>query len=241
MTVKITLLGTGDTTGTPLVGCTCPVCTEAGVSGRERLRTSLLVEHEGFTLLIDTSPDLRRQLLREGSPHIDAVLWTHGHYDHFAGYNDFYRVQKYPPGYGAPEVVSYMQEQFHFINFAPHPQEPYVPFTLGGLRITLGEVNHPPTPTYGMLIEDGDTRIGYTADTNRDIPQRTKDLLSGCDLFFADALFPVGIRHPKHMNYSDAVALAEELEAKDFRLVHLSHKIPWDAPHIGYDGDTFVI
>lgn len=241
MTVKITLLGTGDTTGTPLVGCTCPVCTEGAASGRERLRTSLLVEHDGFTLLIDTSPDLRQQLLRAGSPHIDAVLWTHGHYDHFAGYNDFYRVQKYPPGYGAPEVVAYMQEQFHFIRFDACPREPYVPFPLGGLQITLGEVNHPPTPTYGILIEDGDTRIGYTADTNKNIPQRTKDLLAGCDLFFADALFPSDVRHQKHMNYADAVALAAELEAKEFRLVHLSHKIGWDAPHIGYDGDIFVI
>lgn len=241
MTIKITLLGTGDTTGTPLVGCDCPVCTEGAITGKGRLRTSLLVEHEGFALLIDTSPDLRQQLLRTGAPHIDAVIWTHGHYDHFAGFNDFYRVQKYPPGYGAPEVVEYMQEQFHFIRFAAHPQEPYVPFTLGGMQISLGAVNHPPVPTYGLLIEDGETRIGYTADTNPDIPQRTKDLFDGCDLLFIDALFPDGITHPKHMNYSEAITLAGELHAKDFRLVHLSHKIGWDARHIGYDGDMFVI
>ncbi len=241
MTVKITLLGTGDTTGTPLVGCTCPNCTRAAASGMERLRTSLLVEHEGFTLLIDTSPDLRRQLLHVDSPHINAIIWTHGHYDHFGGFNDFYRVQKYPPAYGAPEVLDYMQKQFHFIPFTAHPQEPYVPFDMGGLQITLGEVNHPPTPTYGLLIEDGNTRIGYTADTNPDIPQRTKELLDGCDLLFADALFPNGIQHPKHMNYSEAISLAHELHAKDFRLVHLSHKIGLDAPHIGHDGDTFVL
>src|SRR5665647_619695 len=90
--MKITLLGTGDAIGTPKVGCTCPQCTHAKKTGAMRLRTSLLIENEERHILIDSSPDLRQQLLLHGSPHIDAVIWTHGHYDHFIGFGEFYRI-----------------------------------------------------------------------------------------------------------------------------------------------------
>ena len=100
--MKITLLGTGDAIGTPKVGCNCPQCSHASKTGAMRLRTSLLVENEGKHILIDSSPDLRQQLLLHGSPHIDAVIWTHGHYDHFIGFGEFYRVQKIPPVFAAP-------------------------------------------------------------------------------------------------------------------------------------------
>src|SRR5512136_3458995 len=103
--MKITLLGTGDAIGTPKVGCTCPQCIQADKTGSMRLRTSLLVENNGRHLLVDSSPDLRQQLLRHGSPHIDAVIWTHGHYDHFMGFGEFYRVQTMPEVYAAPNVL----------------------------------------------------------------------------------------------------------------------------------------
>ncbi|HJJ83544.1 MAG TPA: MBL fold metallo-hydrolase, partial [Methanocorpusculum sp.] len=76
--MKITVLGTGDTVGTPKVNCDCEVCREAKEKGLERLRTSILIEHKGQNLLIDTTPDLRRQLLASNAPHIDGVIWTHG-------------------------------------------------------------------------------------------------------------------------------------------------------------------
>ena len=102
--MKITILGTGDTVGTPRVGCDCGVCTLATEEGRSRLRTSFLIENEGKNILIDTSPDLKEQLIRTGAPKIGAVLWTHAHYDHIAGFNEFYRVQDFPPAY-TPEKV----------------------------------------------------------------------------------------------------------------------------------------
>ncbi len=104
--MKVTLLGTGDAIGTPKIGCSCPRCTYARETGAMRLRTSLLLEHNGHHVLIDSSPDLRQQLLLQGSPKIDAVIWTHGHYDHFMGYGEFYRVQPLPPVYAAPPVLS---------------------------------------------------------------------------------------------------------------------------------------
>jgi phosphoribosyl 1,2-cyclic phosphate phosphodiesterase len=205
-----------------------------------RLRTSLLLEHDGNHILIDTSPDLRQQLLLNGSPTIDAVLWTHGHYDHFIGYGEFYRVQDLPPVYAALPVLSDCAEVFRFLSFEKHAVKPYEPFDLFGCSITPFLVRHPPAYTCGMLIEGNGARIGFTSDTNADIPKKSLDLLCGLDLLLTDALVPSDIRIHKHMNYHDACMLAQNLKPADFRCVHTSHLVSWDLPHIGMDGETFT-
>ena len=91
--MKITLLGTGDATGTPVIGCSCPTCLDAHQGGKSRrTRCSILVESDEGAVLIDTGPDLRYQMLKNGIGRIDGVIWTHGHYDHFAGCSEFHRV-----------------------------------------------------------------------------------------------------------------------------------------------------
>jgi len=237
--MRITLLGTGDAIGTPKIGCTCPQCTHAKTTGAMRLRTSLLIENEGFHLLIDSSPDLRQQLLRFGSPHIDAIIWTHGHYDHFMGFGEFYRVQHIPTVYATPPVMNYCAEIFRFLTFDKRIIQPYAPFTLFGITITPFRVRHPPAHTCGLLFDTGKSRIGFTSDTNVDIPQRSLDLLGNLDLLLLDALVPSGITIAKHMNYPEACMLAERLGSRTFRCVHQSHLIPWDLPHLGMDGDIF--
>lgn len=238
--MKITLLGTGDTIGTPRIGCDCLQCTRAAAEGLTRLRTSLLIENEGKHLLIDSSPDLRQQLLRCGSPHIDAVIWTHGHYDHFIGFGEFYRIQHIPPVFAPPPVLNYCSEIFRFLSFEKHPIEPYESLELFGITITPFMVKHPPAFTCGMLLETETSRIGYTSDTNIDIPQRSLDLLGDLDLLLLDALVPSRVTSiHKHMNYLEACTLADDLAPKDFRCVHMSHMIPWDLPHTGRDGDVF--
>jgi phosphoribosyl 1,2-cyclic phosphate phosphodiesterase len=237
--MKITLLGTGDAIGTPRIGCDCPQCSHAKSTGATRLRTSLLVENEGKHLLIDSSPDLRQQLLRCGSPTIDAVIWTHGHYDHFIGFGEFYRVQHIPPVFAAPHVLSYCSDYFRFLNFEKGAITPYVPFDIFGITITLFVVKHPPAFTCGMLFETGKSRVGFTSDTNIDIPQRSLDLLGDLDLLLLDAIVPSNITIHKHMNYLDACTLAGRLAPAEFRTVHMSHMIPWDLPHTGKDGEIF--
>ncbi len=237
--MKITLLGTGDAIGTPKVNCDCAQCSHALKTGTTRLRTSLLIENEGRRILVDSSPDLRQQLLRAGSPHIDAVIWTHGHYDHFIGFGEFYRVQQIPPVYAAPPVLSYCSETFRFLSFEKYPVDPYIPFDLFGLTITPFLVTHPPAYTCGMLFETGNSRIGFTSDTNREIPQQSLAMLEGLDMLFMDAIVPAGITIQKHMNYQDAVTMARDLKPSDFRCVHLSHLMPWDLPHLGVDCETF--
>jgi len=237
--MKITLLGTGDAIGTPKVGCNCPQCTHAWKTGAMRLRTSLLVENEGRHILIDSSPDLRQQLLRYGSPYIDAVIWTHGHYDHFIGFGEFYRVQKIPPVFAAPPVLNYCAEAFRFLTFDKGGIRPYEPFEIFGMTITLFIVKHPPAYTCGIVFENDGSRVGFTSDTNIDIPQQSLDLLTNLDLLLLDALVPSDIRIPKHMNYLDACTLAQRLDPEEYRCVHLSHLIPWELPHLGKDGDVF--
>jgi phosphoribosyl 1,2-cyclic phosphate phosphodiesterase len=101
-------------------------------------------------------------------------------------------------------------------------------------------VKHPPAFTTGMLFETGSSRVGFTSDTNRDIPQKSLDLLTGLDLLLLDALAPSQYTIAKHMNYLDACTLAGELAPREFRCVHLSHHIPWELPHTAKDGDTFI-
>jgi phosphoribosyl 1,2-cyclic phosphate phosphodiesterase len=235
--MNLTFLGTGDAVGTPKVGCGCDNCTFARELGTERLRTSLLIENGGKHLLIDTSPDLRRQLLAAGSPHIDAVIWTHGHYDHYTGYGEFYRIQDPPPAYGAEETLSYCAPLFSFLPFGQHRVEPGVPVPLFGLSITLFPVNHPPVPSFGVRIDSPGGSVAYTGDTRADIPESSRELLSGADLLILDAIVPAEIRLNKHMNSAEAVRLAREAAAGDYRLVHLSHLIPWFLPHIARDGE----
>ena len=235
--MRLTFLGTGDAVGTPKVGCGCENCTFAREMGMERLRTSLLIEEGGRHLLIDTSPDLRRQLLAAGSPRIDAVVWTHGHYDHYSGYGEFYRIQETPPVYAMEETLSYCSSLFSFLTFEEHRVEPYAPFTVCGLTVTLFPVNHPPIPTCGVRIESPSGSIAYTGDTRADMPARSRELLSGADLLVLDAIVPPEIRLSKHMNYAEALAVAREARPREFRLVHLSHLIPWSLPHLARDGE----
>ena len=238
--MELRLLGTGDAVGTPHVGCSCNNCMYAKNHGIERLRTSLLISHNDHHLLIDSTPDLRRQLLNAGSPKIDAVIWTHGHYDHFMGFGDFYRVQKVPPVYGAPEVLVTTSPVFRFLMKMECQVQPYNPFKLCDLEITLIEVVHPNIYTTGVIISDGRIKIAYTSDTNEHIPKRSRDLIYGADLLLIDGLFPSSLRKvEKHLNYEEALDMASELKVKDFRVVHMSHYIPFDVPYQGYDGEVF--
>lgn len=237
--MEITLLGSGDAIGTPKIGCACETCTSARDRGWSRLRSSILVSAGGKNILIDTSPDLRQQLLLAGSPRIDAVIWTHGHYDHFIGYGEFYRVQGMPPVYAAPGVLDYCGRFFRFLPFEKVAIEPYSAFDLMGVEVTFFEMNHPSASTYGVRIDAGDVSVASTSDTRRDVCQRSMDLMEGADLLFVDAMVPAGYSIYKHMNYPEACSLARETGAADFRCIHMSHLILPGTPHAGRDMESF--
>lgn len=244
--MKVTLLGTGDAVGTPKIGCSCPACEDAIAGGKSRrLRFSVLVESPTGKVLIDTSPDLRRQLLKKGISHIDNVIWTHSHYDHYAGFGDFHRIQSGVNVYGLKNTLDYILNYLYFMNPVRHDVEFYTPFELIGLEMMLVEVNHPPLEeTAGVIIREGNSKVVITGDTTRNIPKRTIELMMEPDLLVADAIIPPRRSISKHMNSQEAMELASLLNAKNVVLTHLSHIFP---PHdeavkqwpLGYDGMDF--
>lgn len=244
--MRITLLGTGDAVGTPKLGCSCPACLDALSGGKSRrLRFSILVESLAGRLLIDTSPDLRWQLLKKKISHIDGVIWTHSHYDHYAGFGDFHRVQKSVNVYGLKKTLDYILNYLSFMKPNRHDVGFYKPFELIGINITLVEVSHPPLEeSAGVILNDGRSKIVITGDTSRDIPEKSLELMFEPDLLIADAIIPPRATIPKHMNAKEAMELASELKAKTVILTHISHHFP---PHdqstkdwpLGYDGMEF--
>lgn len=229
--MKVTLLGTGDAIGTPKIGCKCPACTDALRGGRSRrMRFSVLVEsdEDEGKVLVDTSPDLRWQLLKKDISSVDAVIWIHAHYDHYAGFGDFHRVQSHVDVFALKKTMDYILNYLYFLNPIRHDVAAYEPFEIAGMEFTLFKVNHPPTETAGALITDGSKKVVITSDTNLDIPQESLDLIKNADLMLADAIMPPGYNINKHMNAEEAVCLARNLGAKDLRLTHLSHLYP---PH----------
>ena len=227
--MKLTLLGTGDAIGTPKIGCKCPACMDALAGGpSRRMRFSVLVESEGSRVLIDSSPDLRWQLLKKDISKVDAVIWTHAHYDHYAGFGDFYRIQSHVDVYALKNTMDYILNYLYFLKPLRHDATAYEPFELAGLEFTLFRVNHPPTETIGVLIKDGHKRAVITSDTNLQIPEESLDLMKNADLMLADAITPPGYNINKHMNAEEAIGLARNLGVRDVKLTHLSHLYP---PH----------
>ncbi|VVB85893.1 Ribonuclease BN [uncultured archaeon] len=244
--MKITLLGTGDAVGTPKIGCSCPACMDAHAGGKSRrLRFSILIESGSGRVLIDTSPDLRWQLLKKGISRVDGVIWTHPHYDHYAGFGDFHRVQNGVHVYGLKSTLDSILNYLYFMEPVRHDINFFAPFDLIDLRITLLEVTHPPIKeSAGLIVTDGKNKVVITGDTSRLIPEKSLTLMFEPDLLIANAIIPPVGRIPKHMNSMEAMELASELKAKTVVLTHLSHKFP---PHeeaikkwpLGYDGLEF--
>lgn len=228
--MRVTLLGTGDAIGTPKIGCRCPACTDALAGGRSRrLRFSILVENGDGKVLIDTSPDLRWQLIRTGISRVDGVIWTHAHYDHYAGFGDFHRVQNRVPVYALKETMDYILNYLYFMRPKRNVAEMGQPFDLAGMEFTLFEVSHPPIcEAAGVLVRAGGKRLVVTGDTNLSIPEVSLDLMKDPDLLVADAITPPGYNLKKHMDSKEALDLARHLEAKEVVLTHISHLFP---PH----------
>ena len=253
--MRITLLGTGDTTGTPTPGCDCETCTAAEARGVERSRFSVHVRNErtGETLLVDLSPDFRYQFLRDDPALPDAAVVTHIHFDHLDGLGNVYRLLESLPVYAADEtdpktgesVAETVANKYDYLDrVTVHPESPFEPFETCGFEVTLVPVDHPPLVCYGLTVEDPETgaTLAISGDTNFDVPAASRERLSGADLLLVDGIVPARLceHHPlggahetdagiprtfgtKHMTFEGARSLAEELDADEHRLVHVSH------------------
>jgi len=251
-TLNIVLLGTGTSTGIPVVGCRCNVCRSTD-KRNQRTRCSALLNYDGHNLLIDTATDLRLQALREDIRHIDAVLYTHCHADHVHGIDDLRGFNVHDgnpiPLYAAPETLTSLRKNFSYI-FDQRQPSGYVP------RLTLQPIERAkklfgleviPIPLHhGAQMATG-YRCGpfaYLTDCNR-IPDSSLTLLEGLQLLVLD-----GLRfkpHPTHFNIPEAVDIAQSIGAKQTLLTHLSHdvdhaRVDADLPdgiNLAYDGQRF--
>ncbi|HYO78955.1 MAG TPA: MBL fold metallo-hydrolase [Thermoanaerobaculia bacterium] len=230
--MRVTFLGTGTSTGVPVVGCRCRVCTSEDPHNK-RLRQSVSIEHSGKHFLIDTSPDLRLQLLRHPIPRLDFVLFTHSHSDHLMGLDDirpFNFRQREPVHAFANELTakairrafSYIWDTSSQIG-GGKPQlelhEVEEPFTHEGIDMIPIPVEHGDWTILGYRIG----RFAYITDTNGISPASMK-LLEGVEILALDGL-RIAPRHPTHFVVSEAVECAQQVGARETWLIHLTHEV----------------
>ncbi|MFB6302183.1 MAG: MBL fold metallo-hydrolase [Haloferacaceae archaeon] len=209
--MRVTLLGTGDTTGTPTVGCDCPTCERARERGVERTRFSVHVENDrtGDALLIDASPDFRHQFLTHDVPLPDAALITHIHFDHLDGLGNAYRLLDRLPVHAADErdpatgesVAETVRRRYDYLDrVTVHGQPPGETFRAAGLDVRLVPVDHPPLVCYGVVVEDpAGGRLAVTGDTSYAVPPPSRTAMADADLLLADAIVPAAdCKHHPH-------------------------------------------
>jgi phosphoribosyl 1,2-cyclic phosphate phosphodiesterase len=201
--MEVTLLGTGDTTGTPTPGCECDTCAAARERGVERSRFSVHVHNHRTdeSLLIDASPDLRQQFLDHDVDLPDEVLVTHIHFDHLDGLGNAYRLFPEVPVHAADEtdpetgesVAETVRRRYDYLDaVVVEPRTPFEPFTACGFEVTLVPVDHPPLRCYGLTVEDPETgaKLALSGDTGYGIPDESRGVLRDADLLLADGIVP---------------------------------------------------
>lgn len=231
--MRFTVLGSGTSTGVPTVACECPTCTSTD-SRDTRLRTSLLVQTDTSTVIVDTSADFRQQMLAHNVLQIDAVVYTHHHFDHIGGFDDLrpyaFRSGRAVELYAMQETIDALHTTFPYafgLVESTGASTPNVhvscidntPFVAGGLEITPIPMRH------GKKMRVNGYRFGsvaYCTDTNH-IPESSLDLLMGLDTLILD-----GLRwepHPTHFTISESLALIELLKPKHAYLTHIAHQV----------------
>lgn len=228
--MRATFLGTGTSTGVPVVTCDCAVCISSDPLN-QRLRPSLLLEWDGATVLIDTSTDLRQQALRQGLRRLDAVLLTHAHADHIMGFDElrlFKRRQRGPiPVYGSVPTLAGLRRSFWyaFEDVQTGGGKPSVdlhevvgPFPLLGRSIVPVDVLHGRLPVTGWRIGV----FAYVTDVSR-IPETSYDSLAGLDVLVLSALRHRP--HPTHLTLAQAVEEARRIGARRTYFTHMSHDV----------------
>jgi phosphoribosyl 1,2-cyclic phosphate phosphodiesterase len=253
--LRVTMLGSGTSTGVPVIGCHCPVCSSPDPRNR-RLRASLRLETEAGVALVDTSPDLRQQALRAGLERLDAVLFTHHHADHVHGIDEV-RIFNFMQGgaipcYGPAATLESLRRSFAYI-FDPEPAEgggkPQLdlvpvegPFRLLGREVVPVPVEHGSMVVFGYRLG----AFAYLTDCKR-IPEASLALLAGVEVLILGALRDRP--HPTHLSIAEAIAEAARVGARRTIFTHLSHEVDHAAPaaalppgvELGYDGLAFEV
>lgn len=222
------MLGCGTSTGVPRVGGDWGACDPAEIKNR-RTRVSVLVENDaGQRVLVDTSPDLREQLLRHDIERVDAVLWTHDHADHCHGIDDL-RVMRYGrsnalPGFASESTVSRLKRRFDYIFEGQHGYPTLVKIKPLGMRLLAGfsldwvEMPHGPTTSTGFRFEADGAALVYATDFSA-ITDEMVRCYKGVDVLISDCLKREP--HPTHAHLAMALELKARTGARHMILTHL--------------------
>jgi phosphoribosyl 1,2-cyclic phosphate phosphodiesterase len=248
--LRITVLGSGTSSGVPTIGCDCATCRSADPRDK-RLRPSVLVQAGGTNILIDTTPDFRAQALRKDIHRIDAILFTHSHADHILGLDDVrplnYHQKMSIPAYGTSATLDVVRRVFRYA-FDSEPTQSSVPrvdlheitsepFRIGDIEVIPIPLLHGDKESLGFRIGDA----AYLTDHSA-IPEASKQKLCGLDMLFLDALRHRP--HPTHSTVAQSLITVEELRPRRAFFTHISHDLPHAEteaalpPHVrlAYDG-----
>ena len=228
--MNITFLGTGTSQGVPVIACECPICLSLDFRDK-RLRSSVLVELPELTLVIDTGPDFRQQMLRERVKDLDAVLFTHQHKDHIAGLDDIrafnFLHNKDIPIYAENHVMQQLSKEFAYaFKENKYPGVPLIipreinetSFDIKGNKIVPIRVMHYRLPVLGFRIGD----FVYITDA-KTIPEEEKNKIRNCKCLVLNAVHQD--EHHSHFNLNEAINMANELEAEQTWITHISHRM----------------
>lgn len=250
--MRISFLGTGTSVGVPMLGCSCETCLSTDERDK-RLRASILVEHAGHKVVIDTSTDFRQQALRAGVTRLDAIFITHCHADHVFGLDDIRPINTLTGQpiacFASERTWRDLRQVFGYV-FKPSGYQglpqlvPHIidgEFSLGGMVVEPLEVIHGRLPVTAFRFSVADRACAYVTDCNL-IPEATLARLENLDLLVIDALRRR--EHPTHLHLEQTLRYIEQLKPKEALLTHMSHDLRHALlsselpPHItpAYDG-----
>ncbi len=248
--IRITVLGSGTSSGVPTLGCHCAVC-RSGDERDKRLRPSILIRCAGLSLVVDTTPDFRQQALRAGIDRVDAVLYTHSHADHILGLDDVrplnFKQRAAIPVFGSEDTIADIRRVFRYAFDASAAESavPQIevrtfgeaPFDVLGLPVTPLRLNHGRSTVFGFRLG----AAAYLTD-HSEIPEETMARLQGLDVLFLDALRHRP--HPTHSTVAQSLATVAALKPARAFFTHISHDLAHadtqaslpPGVHLAYDG-----
>jgi phosphoribosyl 1,2-cyclic phosphate phosphodiesterase len=231
--LTITFLGTGTSMGVPVIRCACDVCRSEDPHDK-RLRSSIYVEAEDRSWVIDTGAEFRIQALRANIQKVDAVLYTHAHADHIMGFDDLRRFSSSNgtglPIYASPESMQDLSRVFRYafsgearfpsyIHPIPHLIDG--PFRLGHTEIWPIPLEHGLAHVFGFLFRQNDQSLAAYLSDCKTVSREGMEELRGVESLILGT--PCRRQHPTHMNLSEGIELARRLKPRRVFFTHLSH------------------